>query len=136
MDETQGAIRASDRGRRRRHPRVGSIVKPAEDEEIGEILKRRLFESIDQAPRERLRARPTRLSTNGVLDRGEQLSGGADQPVTYGELLTRTYPFHPELIRVLDKRLGAIPNFQRARGSLRLLAEVVASIYAGRDRTP
>ena len=24
-----------------------------------------------------------------------------------------TYPFHPDLVRVLDKRLSTIPNFQR-----------------------
>ena len=37
--------------------------------------------------------------------------------------------FHPELIRVLDKRIGTIPDFQRARGALKLLAEVIAAIW-------
>ena len=41
-----------------------------------------------------------------------------------------SYPFHPELVRVLDKRLGTIPNFQRARGALKLLAEVIAGHVA------
>ena len=41
-----------------------------------------------------------------------------------------SYPFHPELIRVLDKRIGTIASFQRARGALRLLAEVVAGHLA------
>jgi hypothetical protein len=135
MDETQGAIRARIEETQSITTRVGSIVKPAEDEEIGEILKRRLFESIDSGAAGKAGAAYAGLY-QGLLDRGEQLSGGADKPVTYGEQLTRAYPFHPELIRVLDKRLGAIPNFQRARGSLRLLAEVVASIYSGDAPSP
>ncbi|HZL06274.1 MAG TPA: hypothetical protein VFE45_12815, partial [Coriobacteriia bacterium] len=36
---------------------------------------------------------------------------------------------HPDLIRVLDKRLSTIPNFQRARGALRLLARAVRRIW-------
>jgi hypothetical protein len=129
MDETQGAIRARVDETHSVTARIGSIVKPAEDEEIGEILKRRLFGSIDPVAARQAGDAYAALYQE-LLGRGEQLSGGADQPVTYGEQLTRTYPFHPELIRVLDKRLGSIPNFQRARGSLRLLAEVVASIYS------
>ncbi len=50
-------------------------------------------------------------------------------------MVTKSYPFHPELIRVLDKRLGNITEFQRARGALKLLAEVVANIYATNDNT-
>jgi predicted AAA+ superfamily ATPase len=42
--------------------------------------------------------------------------------VTYGEAVAAAYPFHPELIRVLDKRIGSIALFQRARGALKLLA--------------
>ncbi len=113
--------------------RVGSIVRPAEDAEIGEILKRRLFSAIDpgaaQAAGDAYRALYERLTATG-----ERLSGGAEQPATYGEFVQRSYPFHPELIRVLDKRLGAIPSFQRARGALRLLAEVLAGVWDRDER--
>jgi hypothetical protein len=43
--------------------------------------------------------------------------------------ITRTFPFHPALIRVLDKRLSTIPNFQRTRGALRLLARAVRLLW-------
>lgn len=128
MDEAEAGFRRAIEETQSVATRVGSIVKPAEDEEIGEILKRRLFESIDPKAAEHAAQAYARLYQE-LLDRGENLSGGADAPVSYGELLERTYPFHPELIRVLDKRLGAIPRFQRARGSLRLLAEAVAAIW-------
>ncbi|MCB0857325.1 MAG: DUF499 domain-containing protein [Solirubrobacterales bacterium] len=133
MKEAEGSIRADEV--QSVTERGGSILKPAEDDEIGEILKRRLFKEIDQDAA-RSAGDAYRDLYQELKDRNETLSGGADRPVTYGEQVARTYPFHPELIRVLDKRLGAIPNFQRARGSLRLLAETVANIYSGSGENP
>jgi len=50
-------------------------------------------------------------------------------------MVQKYFPFHPELIRVLDKRLGDISQFQRARGALKLLAEVVSHVYSDGDDT-
>ena len=108
--------------------RVGMIVRPAEDYEIGEILKRRLFQHIQPEAAADAGAAYQALYER-VLAGGDELAGGADQPVTYGDAVARAYPFHPELIRVLDKRIGTIASFQRARGALRLLAEVIAGIW-------
>lgn len=110
-----------------------AVITPADDSEIGEILKKRIFESVDEgaarAAGEAYQALYEELSGT------EQLAGGPEHPATYGEQVARTYPFHPELIRVLDKRLGAITAFQRARGALKLLAEVVAGIYTKSEDT-
>lgn len=107
------------------------VIKPADDNEIGEILKTRLFKTVDQnaacAAGDAYRDFYASLATT------EALAGGPEQPVTYGAQVTKMYPFHPELVRVLDKRLGDIPQFQRARGALKLLAEVVAGIYRDGD---
>jgi hypothetical protein len=111
--------------------RSGQVIKPAEDQEIGEILKRRLFASIDAGAAAEAGA-AYRAYYEELLARGEQLTGGAEAPVTYGEAVAASYPFHPELIRVLDKRIGSIALFQRARGALKLLAEVIASVW-GRE---
>jgi hypothetical protein len=109
-----------------------SIVKPASDEEIAQILKRRLFERV-----EGVAAAEAGTSYRGyyeqLISRGEQLTGGADQPGTYAGQIESSYPFHPELVRVLDKRLGTIPDFQRARGALKLLAEVIHGIWKRED---
>ena len=105
----------------------GSIVTPASDIEIGEILKRRLFAAIDAAAASEAGS-SYRAFYDELSHRGEQLGGGAQAPATYGQLVESSYPFHPELIRVLDKRIGSIPNFQRARGALKLLSEVIAGI--------
>lgn len=107
--------------------RSGKVVQPATDNEIGEILKRRLFRYIDPDA-----ARTAGEAYKGLYERlgkTENLAGGAEQPDTYGQRVAASYPFHPELVRVLDKRLGDIPNFQRARGALKLLAEVVAGLW-------
>jgi hypothetical protein len=107
----------------------GSILTPAADEEIGEILKRRLFESIDPAAA-RAAAGAYRAFYEGLAARGERLAGGPERPADYAQLIEGSYPFHPELIRVLDKRIGSIPQFQRARGALKLLSEMIARIWA------
>jgi len=108
--------------------RFKGSIKPAQDDEIGLILKRRLFAQVDQ---EAADAAGFTYKTyyDELQSRNVSLAGGADQPATYGESVAAFYPFHPELIRVLDKRIGTIPNFQRARGALKLLAEAVAAMW-------
>lgn len=110
----------------------GAAIKPADDDEIGEILKRRLFEKID-ANAAKDAASAYRDLYESLGNEGENLSSGAEHPSTYAAMIEKSYPFHPELVRVLDKRLGAIPKFQRARGALKLLSEVVAGIYRDQD---
>jgi len=117
----------------RRAVQPSAVIRPADDSEIGEILKKRIFAYVDENA-----AQAAGDAYRGLyehLKRTEQLAGGAENPTSYGELVTRTYPFHPELVRVLDKRLGNITQFQRARGALKLLSEVVASIYRTADDT-
>ncbi|MEU2004579.1 ATP-binding protein [Rhodococcus sp. NPDC019627] len=110
-----------------------AVIKPADDTEIGEILKTRLFKTVDQTAARA--AGDAYRDFYEVLGKTETLAGGPEQPVTYGDQVAKSYPFHPELVRVLDKRLGDIPQFQRARGALKLLAEVVAGIYRDGDDT-
>jgi hypothetical protein len=110
-----------------------AVIKPADDNEIGEILKKRLFTSVDENAARA--AGDAYRDFYESLGQTEQLAGGAEHPTTYGDLVAKTYPFHPELVRVLDKRLGNISQFQRARGALKLLAEVIAGIWASEDNT-
>jgi hypothetical protein len=117
----------------RRAVQPSAVITPADDAEIGEILKTRIFESVDAQAA--ISAGNAYRALYEQLGRSEQLAGGPERPTTYGERVAATYPFHPELIRVLDQRLGAIPEFQRARGALKLLAEVVAGIYGSGDDT-
>jgi Protein of unknown function (DUF499) len=110
-----------------------AVIRPADDTEIGEILKRRLFERID--PSAAKAAAEAYAELYETLGKNEVLAGGAEHPSTYSVMVEKYYPFHPELVRVLDKRLGDIPQFQRARGALKLLAEVVSHVYSDGDDT-
>lgn len=110
-----------------------TIIRPAEDTEIAEILKTRLFADIDPKAAAAAGAAYETLYEN-LGDAG--LPDGADQPAAYAKRVIDSYPFHPELIRVLDKRIGTIPEFQRARGALRLLAEVVAAEWETHGDAP
>lgn len=69
--------------------RSGDVIKPAEDEEIGEILKRRLFAAID--PQAAVEAGGAcRDYYEDLLTHGESLAGGADKPATYGQKVELT----------------------------------------------
>ncbi len=128
LDEAEAEFAAALQDTQSIVARTGNVIKPAEDAEIVEILKRRLFAEIAR-PAAREAAAAYRAFYEDVRAQGEPLGGGAEAPTTYAELIERSYPFHPELVRVLDKRIGSISVFNRARGALRLLAEVVDGVW-------
>jgi hypothetical protein len=115
--------------------RQQTIIRPAEDSEIAEILKTRLFAKIDAKAADET-ASVYRDLYESVSGEGIALPDGADTPAAYADRVGSSYPFHPELVRVLDKRIGTLPNFQRARGALRLLAEVVAALWTDGTDAP
>lgn len=109
--------------------RQEAVLVPAKDDEIALILKRRLFETVE----------PAAASAAGdefqamyelLVKAGETLPSGASHPKNYGEKVAVAYPFHPELVRVLDSRIASIPTFQRARGALRLLAASIHELWS------
>ena len=67
-------------------------------------------------------------ATEEAFGRGTDLPERITGPAWSAEV-ARTYPFHPDLMMVLDKRLSTIPNFQRTRGALRLLARAVRLLW-------
>ena len=108
----------------------GAIGRPAEDHEIGFILRRRLFESVDEAAADRAGTAYRQLYAD-LARRDIQVGAATADPAAYAERLRSTYPFHPALIDCLDKRIGPLPGFQRARGALKMLAEATAKIWSG-----
>lgn len=98
--------------------RVESIFTPVQEGEIGNVVRRRLFQSIDEN------------SVKTIVDEfieyleRENLLTGEDLGL-YREKFMRSYPFKPEVIDILYKRWGSYPSFQRTRGILRLLSMVI-----------
>lgn len=100
--------------------RVEKIFTPVQDEEVGAIIRRRLFSSVDEKAAAQI--------INSFVDQAEQeaLLPRGEATATYRERFRQTYPFLPEVIDVLYHRWGSFPTFQRTRGTLRLLALVVS----------
>ena len=108
----------------------GAVGRPADDHEIGHILRRRLFEHVDESAAEAaFSAYKDAYAT--ISQRDPQSLGGAETDLaSYCERIRTCYPFHPALIDCLDKRIGPLPGFQRARGALKLLAESLALLWS------
>lgn len=102
--------------------RLEKIYTPVEDSEITKIIRRRLFASVDEKEAEKVVK-----SYVDYLEK-ENLLPNNVQPSEYRDQFLASYPFIPDVIDVLYKRWGTFPHFQRTRGVLRLLAQVVASL--------
>jgi hypothetical protein len=103
------------------------VLRPSEEADLPKILARRLFKLVPAGA-----AAPVAADYAAVADAA--FAAGLDLPdgmtgAGWATEIARTYPFHPGLIRVLDKRLSTIPNFQRTRGALRLLARAVRHLW-------
>ena len=116
----------------------GAAGRPADDHEIGHILRRRLFEHVDEKAVGAAFA-AYKDAYSKLAERDPQSLGAADaDPASYCERIRSSYPFHPALIDCLDKGIGPLPGFQRARGALKMLAESLAVFWnqSPAERTP
>ena len=106
--------------------RVGSSVKPVDDEEIYEVVRRRLFDRITNYD---VIEQVARKYKDMYHNRRDSLPAEADR-VAYVERIKKSYPFHPELIDLFHIRWGSDSKFQRTRGVLRLLASIVKDLWS------
>jgi predicted AAA+ superfamily ATPase len=111
--------------------RVESSWRPASQEESYEIVRRRLFKEI---PGERFHHRDNALKQYAKLYRenaGDFPQGCGDED--YRRKLEKSYPIHPEMFDQLYTSWGALEKFQRTRGVLRLMAQVIHELWMGND---
>lgn len=103
------------------------VLTPAGENEISAIVVHRLFKHVN------LNGAQSTIARYGGYYREVEAQGPhVHERALRGDYLnefTVSYPFHPELIRVLNLRVATIPNFQRTRGALRLLATVVRQLW-------
>ncbi len=105
--------------------RVGANLKPVEDEEIFEVIRRRLFEDLgDERKNEKVISSYTYLYQS-LFSELPLYAAKAE----YKKLLTKAYPFHPELIDMFRLRWASNPYFQRTRGVLRILAAIISDLW-------
>jgi hypothetical protein len=109
--------------------RVETVKTPVQGEEIYEVIRRRLFENLGD---ESHRQATVDAYWKMYQKMGDDVSTASREP-SYRDKMLSAYPFHPELISVLYERWGSIPEFERTRGVLRLLAFVISQLYRAKD---
>lgn len=114
--------------------RVGSPWLAANGDETYEIVRRRLFQQLD-ADGEKARDETVK-AFHGLYRSNPSEFPPFAKEARYAELLRISYPIHPELFDRLSKDWSTLPNFQRTRGVLRLMADVVSVLWQQRNRDP
>ena len=110
--------------------RVGTSWRPASAEEGFEIVRRRLFNDL---PRAKERDRNAVVSAFAKMYEKQAGFPSECRERTYREKLERAYPFHPELFAKLYGAWSTLDKFQRTRGVLRLLSNVVHALWSADD---
>lgn len=113
---------------RRLAARQERVVAPASETDIAAIVTHRLFRHVDRDAAREVADEYTNYYRDCV-------SAGADLPqralrAEYGQEIEYNYPFHPELLTALNRKVSTIPNFQKTRGALRLLAMAIRELWS------
>lgn len=116
----------------KRVSRVGADTQPVADEEIYEVIRRRLFEDIgDSKAIESIADQYMSM----YQEHWSELPANANKS-EYKQKILKSYPFHPELIDVFRIRWASHHDFQRTRGVLRLLAAIVSDLWKRQQSLP
>jgi hypothetical protein len=115
--------------------RVGKAVLMSAESETSEIIRRRLFEWDENAVASDGRVLLNRDAMSTCNEFGDWVKDHRQQvPEQFPfdsarEAFTATYPFHPTVFSVFERKWQALPRFQQTRGVLRLLALWVSHAY-------
>ena len=114
--------------------RVESSWRPASAEEGFEIVRRRLFRPIDASA---LVHRDATARAFAESYRAQAAEFPAEvREAAYERRLRAAYPIHPELFDRLYEDWSTLERFQRTRGVLRLMAQVVGALWRSGDQSP
>ena len=115
--------------------RLGKPIVMSAESETAEIIRRRLFEWDLRAVSQDGKVLLTKDAiaacndyADWLLDHKQQIS--KEFPVEEGrKQFAATYPFHPVVLSVFERKWQTLPRFQQTRGVLRLLAQWVSNAY-------
>ncbi|MGF6465266.1 ATP-binding protein [Paraburkholderia youngii] len=112
--------------------RIHALWKPVGTEEAFEIVRRRLFTTINDklAAESVCRAFADYYTANGADFPRET------QESRYFDRLMHAYPIHPEVFDRLYEDWSSLDNFQRTRGVLKLMAKVIHRLWKDNDKDP
>ena len=109
--------------------RLGKAIIMSVDQEISEIIRRRLFDWHGMPEDGR---KVASAYAEWAVEHAQELSG-INADTAYEQFLA-AYPFHPSVLSVFQRKWQSLPRFQRTRGVLRLLALWVAHAYQEEHR--
>ncbi len=115
----------------RRFQRLGSDVKPVADDEIYEVVRTRLFESVAPPDDPDYPQTVARVYQEMYADHPGEVPIETTKP-PYRDRIARAYPFHPLLIDSFYTRWGSHPDFQRTRGVLKILGAIIGNLWKRR----
>ena len=112
--------------------RVQALWKPVATEEAFEIVRRRLFASInDKLAMESVCRAFVNFYTANRDDFPQET-----QESRYFERLVHAYPIHPEVFDRLYEDWSTLDNFQRTRGVLKMMAKVIHRLWKDGNNDP
>ena len=114
--------------------RVAHAWDPATPEESFEIVRRRLFDEPDNAATATVNAVARKFTRYYAEHPAELPSGVAD--ASYEQRIRTAYPIHPELLDRLYSDWSTLEKFQRTRGVLKLMSNVVHHLWQRQDPSP
>ena len=115
--------------------RLGKAIVMSSDSETSEIIRRRLFEWDERAVTSEGKVMLPKEAVETCVEYADWVVEHRQQlPSQFNvdgarEAFTATYPFHPAVISVFERKWQALPRFQQTRGVLRLLALWVSRAY-------
>lgn len=106
--------------------RLGKAMIMSAEAETSEIIRRRLFE-WNGLPKDAL---PTIEEYEAWLQANKQQLPSWFPVENAREAINASYPFHPSLLSVFERKWQGLARFQQTRGVLRILALWVSKAYA------
>lgn len=112
--------------------RMESMWRPASAIEGYEIVRRRLFQPIQDSDKYAARDAVVRAYADMYRNNPQDFPSACREG-DYSRLLRDAYPIHPELFERLYGTWSSLDKFQRTRGVLRLMAAVIHVLWERND---
>jgi predicted AAA+ superfamily ATPase len=111
--------------------RLEKVWKPVKPIEAFEIVRRRLFSKIND---EKMRDLVCE-SFSDMYSKNTSKFPSESKEKDYLDRLKKSYPIHPEVFDRLYDDWSEIERFQKTRGVLRLMAEVIRELWTQNDKS-
>ncbi len=104
-------------------------------DETPQVIVRRLFDRVTAAAAQKTSATYHALYLRIAKEHAGLVPTDALTP-EYARRIVDCYPFHPRLIETAQNRLGALQEFNKSRGTLRLFARILRTIWEDEETDP